>query len=235
MMRFLAFLVLKLSELSLAFPLPVDTIIVQVQQWGVVGAQRVVDQVLVNGVSLTGSSEEVDRIIQTLSADARLSTLTSVNQTSALRNHTVLRSRECILEGSQLHWTDRVFYDGKVYLSLDHTDTWTAQVPQAMALKVLWDQEPQLTRTERIRLQEGCIKLMKELRLSGESSGTPLPKFLIPVLALTAFTGLIVISLLLSKRLGLRHPGGVIGSVIHYPKDMAEMATEMKDNGYRTL
>lgn len=28
---------------------------------------------------------------------------------------------------------------------------------------------------------------------------------------------------------------GVIGSVIHYPKDMAEMATEMKDNGYRTL
>lgn len=178
--------------------LPLDTIIVQVQQWGVVGAQRVVDQVLVNGVSLTGSSEEVDRIIQTLSADARLSTLTSVNQTSALSkknlnvtlravkndklfvnsfyitssgNHTVLRSRECILEGSQLHWTDRVFYDGKVYLSLDHTDTWTAQVPQAMALKVLWDQEPQLTRTERIRLQEGCIKLMKELRLSGESSG----------------------------------------------------------------
>ena len=28
---------------------------------------------------------------------------------------------------------------------------------------------------------------------------------------------------------------GVIGSVIHYPKDMAEMATEMKDNGYHTL
>ena len=86
-------------------------------------------------------------------------------------NHTVLRSRECILEGSQLHWTDRVFYDGKVYLSLDHTNTWLAQVPQALALKVLWDQEPQLTRTERIRLQEGCIRLMKELRLSGESSG----------------------------------------------------------------
>lgn len=64
-----------------------------------------------------------------------------------------------------------MLYDGKVYLSLDHTDTWTAQVPQALALKVLWDQEPQLTGTERIRLQEGCIKLMKELRLSGESSG----------------------------------------------------------------
>ncbi|KAM8727504.1 uncharacterized protein AB9X84_001198 [Acanthopagrus schlegelii] len=235
MMHFLAFLVLMLSELSLGFPLPVDTIIVQVQQWGVVGAQRVVDQVLVNGVALTGTSQEVDGIIQTLSADARLSTLSRFNQTSTLTNHTVLRSRECILEGSQLHWTDRVFYDGKVYLILDHTDTWTAQVPQALALKVLWDQEPQLTGTERIRLQEGCIKLMTELRLSGESSGTPLPKFLIPVLALSAFTGLIVISLLLSKRLGLRHPGGVIGSVIHYPKDMTEMTPDVKDNGYRTL
>ncbi|XP_073347591.1 uncharacterized protein [Pagrus major] len=237
MMHFLAFLVLMMSELSLGFPAPVDTIIVQVQQWGVVGSQRVVDQVLLNGVSLTGTSQEADRIIQTLSADALLPTLTSANQTSAMRNHTVLRSRECILEGSQLHWTDRVFYDGTVYLSLDHTDTWTAQVPQAQALKVLWDQEPQRTRTERIRLQEGCIKLMRELRLSGEPSaaGTPLPQFLIPVLALTAFTGLIIISLLLSKRLGLRHPGGVIGSVIHYPKDMTEMAPEVKANGYRTL
>lgn len=64
--------------------LPLDTIIVQVQQWGVVGAQRVVDQVLVNGVALTGTSQEVDRIIQTLSADARLSTLSSFNQTSTL-------------------------------------------------------------------------------------------------------------------------------------------------------
>lgn len=62
-----------------------------------------------------------------------------------------------------------MFYDGKVYLTLDHTDTWTAHVPQAMALKVLWDQEVQRTRTERVRLQEGCIKLMKELRLSEES------------------------------------------------------------------
>lgn len=57
-----------------------DTIIVQVQQWGVVGAQRVVDQVLLNGVSLTDASQEVDNIVQAISADALLPTLISVNQ-----------------------------------------------------------------------------------------------------------------------------------------------------------
>lgn len=90
---------------------------------------------------------------------------------SSLGNHTVLRSRECILEGSQLHWTDRVFYDGKVYLTLDHTDTWTAHVPQALTLKVLWDQEVQNTRTGKIHLEKACIQLMKELKLSEEQSG----------------------------------------------------------------
>lgn len=236
-MLFLGILALMFCDLSLTFPGPVDTIIVQIQQWGVVGAQRVMDQVLLNGVSLTGTRQEVDSIIQTMLADAQFPTLISVNQTSVMRNHTVLRSRECILEGSQLHWTDRVFYDGKIYLTLDHTDTWTAHVPQALALKVLWDQEVQRTRMERIHLQEGCIKLMRELRLSEEQSvaGTPLPQFLIPVLALLVFTGLIIISLLLFKKQGLRHPGGVIGSVIHYPKDMSETAPEIKGRGYSTL
>lgn len=236
-MYFLAFLVLMLCELSLSFPVPVDTVIVQVQQWRVVGGQRTVDQVLLNGVSLTGTSQEIDDIIQALSAGELLPSLFSVNQTSALRNHTLLRSRECILEGSQLHWTDRVFYDGKVFLTLDHSDTWTAHAPQALALKELWDQEAQRTKMERIRLQEGCIKLMRELRLSVEkpARGTPLPQLLIPVLALLAFSGLITVSLLLSKKLGLRHPGGVIGSVIHYPKDIAQMTPEVKGSGYRTL
>ncbi|XP_044075045.1 uncharacterized protein LOC122886655 isoform X1 [Siniperca chuatsi] len=252
-MHFLGILVLMFCDLSLSFPLPVDTIIVQVQQWGVVGTQRVVDQVLLNGVALTGTSQEVDHIIKNMSADALPPALITVNQasvlskkiimycqmlcllTASLGNHTVLRSRECILEGSQLHWNDRVFYDGKVYLTLDHTDVWTAHVPQALALKVLWGQEVQRTRTDRIRLQEECIKLMRELRLSEEQSGTSFLQFMIPVLALLAFTGLIIISLLLSKHQGLRHPGGVVGSIVHYPKNMTEMAPEIKGCGYHTL
>lgn len=238
-MHLLGILVLMLCDMALSASLPVDTIIVQVQRWGVVGAHPVVNQVLLNGVALTGTSQEADSIIQTMSADALPPTLISVNQTSVITsvgNHTVIRSRECILEGSQMHWTDRVFYDGKVYLTLEHNDVWTAHVPQALALKGLWDQEVQRTRTDRIRLEEGCIKLMRELRLSEEQSvpGAPL-MFLIPVLALVAFAGLIIISLLLSENQGLRHPGGVIGSIIHYPKDMTEMDTEIKGSGYRTL
>ncbi|XP_076601512.1 uncharacterized protein LOC143329486 isoform X2 [Chaetodon auriga] len=203
-MQFFGILALMLCDLSLSLPVPVDTIIVQVQQLGVVGAQRVVDQVLLNGVSLAGISQEIDSIVQTMSADTLLPTHISVNQTTVLRNHTVLRSRECILEGSQLRWADRVFCDGKVYLTLDHNDTWTAHIPQALPLKVLWDQEAQRTRMERIRLQEGCIKLMRVLKLSEEQSvpGTPLPQFLIPVLAFMVFTGLTMISFLLSKKLG---------------------------------
>lgn len=236
-MHLAVILVLMLGHLSGAFRAPVDTIIVQVQQWGVVGAQRVVEQVLLNGVPLTGASKEVSSIIKTMSADALLPTLMSLNQSTELRNYTVLRSRECILEESQLHWTDRVLYDGKVYLTLDHNDTWTAHIPQALALKVLWDQAEQRTMTERIHLQEGCINLMRELRFSEEQSvaGNHLPQFLIPILALLAFAGLIIISLLLSKKQGMWHPGGVIGSIIHYPKDITETPQETKGCGYHTL
>ncbi|KAF3858247.1 hypothetical protein F7725_011448 [Dissostichus mawsoni] len=185
--------------------------------------------------SLKDKSQEVDSIIQTMSVDALLPTLINVNQTSILSNHTVLRSRECILEGSQLLWADRVFYDGKVYLTLDHTDTWTAHVPEALAFKVLWEKEEQRTKIESTRLQEECVKLMKELMLSQEQSGIPLPQVLVPILAVLVFTGLIMITILLSKKQGLRHPGGVVGSIIHYPKDIGETAPEIKGNGYRTL
>ncbi|XP_031711046.1 uncharacterized protein LOC116387799 [Anarrhichthys ocellatus] len=236
-MHLLGILVLMFCDLSLSVPVPVDTIIVQVQQRGVVGAQQVVEQVLLNGFSLTGKSQEVDSIIQMMSADALLPTLIAFNQTSVMRNHTVLRSRECILEGSQLHWADRVFYDGKVYLNLDNTDTWTAHVPEALAFKAMWDQEEQRTKTEGTHLQERCIKLMRELMLSEEQSvpGFSLPRLLMAILTLVAFAGFVTISLLLTKKQGLRHPGGVIGSIIHYPKDMTETAADIKGGGYSTL
>ncbi|XP_056247846.1 uncharacterized protein LOC130179110 [Seriola aureovittata] len=234
-MHRLGILVLMLFHLSQAFPVPLDTVLVQVQQWVVVGAQRIEEQVLLNGVSLTGTSQEFNSIIKTISTDGLPLTLISVNQSSVLRNHTIRRSRECILEGSKLHWADRVFYDGKPYLTLDHNDTWTTQVPQAFAFKVLWDQEVQYARTG--RLQEECIKLMRELKLSEEQPvpRIPLPQILIPILAVLAFTGLIIISLLLSKNQGLRHPGGVLGSIIHYPKEMTEVGSEIKGDGYSTL
>ncbi|TNN40606.1 hypothetical protein EYF80_049222 [Liparis tanakae] len=228
-MHLLCMLLLMACDFSLGSPVPVDTVIVQVQQRRVVGAQQVVEQVLLNGVSLTGKSQEVDGIIQTMSADPFLPTLVSFNQTSVMRNHTVLRSRECILEGSQLHWADRVFYDGKVYLTLDHTGTWTAHGPEALAFKAAWDREEPSTQTERTHLREGCINLMRELMLSEEPSGMSVPQFAIPILGLLVLIGLIMISLRLAKK------HGVIGSIVHYPKDMSETPADVKGSGYRSL
>lgn len=174
-----------------------DTVVVQVQQWGVVGTQQVVDQVILNGVVLT-DTKEVDIIIRTISTDTHLLALTGANQTVTpgknnsiffmlwvyfrvvsqlvstsshfLANHIVLRERECILEGSRVQWTDRVFCDGTIFLSLDRTDNWRPHVPQALGFKVLLEQTEQQA-TNSIRLEEGCARLMRELKLSEEHSG----------------------------------------------------------------
>ncbi|MEQ2179134.1 hypothetical protein GOODEAATRI_021498 [Goodea atripinnis] len=72
--------------------------------------------------------------------------------------------------GSRLHWADRMFCDGKVFLTLEHNNTWTAHVPEAAVLKKQWDQETEHSKRERSRLQRGCILLTKELKLSEEQS-----------------------------------------------------------------
>ncbi|KAK7945634.1 hypothetical protein WMY93_001362 [Mugilogobius chulae] len=88
-----------------------------------------------------------------------------------------------------LHWTDRVFYDGKVHLSLESSDTWIAHVPQAQVLKAKWDQDAERTKMERVRLQKGCDQLMKELKFTQDQvPHIPLPQLLIPVWPVLAFT-----------------------------------------------
>ncbi|XP_007559515.1 uncharacterized protein LOC103143056 [Poecilia formosa] len=235
-MRFFTFVFIFFKHLSSALPLHVDAIIVQIQQSGVVGAQHVAEQVLLNGISLSSPSWEVQSIIKIMSASDLLPDGICNNHTSVLRNHTVLRSRECIIEGSRLHWSDRVFCDGKVFLTLEYNNTWTAHVPKAKAIKNLWNQEVEHLKIERRRLQEGCIQLMKELKLSEEESvhGIALPRFLIPILAVTAFLMLLIVTILISRGPGLNHPGGVIGSIIHYPKDITHTADE-KECGYSAL
>lgn len=222
---------LSFCHLAQCLSSPIDTVIIQVQ----ISAQPLMQKVFLNGVAFRGLNQEINYIIQDI-ADAALPLFSSGNETEDQRNHTVLRSRECILEGSQLHWTDRLIYDGKVHLSLDSSGTWTAHVPQAQVLKAQWEQEAERTK-EKMHLQEGCIELMRELKLSQEQqvSDIPLPQLLIPILTFLAFTGLIIISLFLSKTMGLRHPGGVIGSVIHYPKDTAEEMMTIKGFGYHTI
>lgn len=69
---------------SPVIPLSLDTVVVQVQRWGVVGSHRVDDQVLLNGFSLPDTSQEVDVILRTISTDAHLPNLTGLNQTLTL-------------------------------------------------------------------------------------------------------------------------------------------------------
>lgn len=69
---------------SPVIPVPLDTVVVQVQQWEVVGTNRVVDRVLLNGLSLPDTSQEVDVILRTISADAHLPNLTGLNQAVTL-------------------------------------------------------------------------------------------------------------------------------------------------------
>lgn len=237
-MRRLAVLVFTFClELSVGVPSPGDTTIVQIQKWTVVGSARSVDQVLLNGVSLTGASPELSVLIKSISVDALPRAFINDDNTSLLRNHTVLHSRECILEGSQLHFAERVFYDGEVYLTLDHSDVWAAHGPQALALKEVWDQEVQLVAAKREVFEEVCSKLMKELKLSEAqgASGFHWPQIIIPILTLLIFAGLICISLFFFKNHGPRHPGGVIGSIIHYPKDISQDDPEKKGYSYQTL
>ncbi|XP_077381944.1 uncharacterized protein LOC144021735 [Festucalex cinctus] len=237
-MHFGSILVLGLlARLSLALPVPVDAAVVQLQQWVASGARPISERVLLNGVPYTGTTQGVDDIIRRMSGDSIPLRLLA-NQTSASSNHTILRSRNCVLEGSELHWTDQVFYDESLYLSLDHRGVWVAHTPQAAVLKASWVQALESSAREGIRLQDACINLMEKLKLSEDRSvpGIPMPYFLIPILGLLAFAGLIALSLFLSKQQqGLRHPGGVIGSIIHYPKDMADFHPEKKANGYQIL
>nr|XP_057924509.1 uncharacterized protein LOC131126227 isoform X2 [Doryrhamphus excisus]XP_057924510.1 uncharacterized protein LOC131126227 isoform X2 [Doryrhamphus excisus] len=212
---------------------PVDMAIVQVQQWVVVGARPITERVLLNGDCLP-RTEEFNSVLQSMSADSLPLILVSVSRTSLLQNQTVLRSRDCIMEGSDLQWTDCIFVDGIVYLSLDHNGNWTAHTPQAVALKAMWERAGRTSVVERLQLQDKCMNLMRKLKLSEERSEIPFLQLLIPILALLLFTGLAGISLIIANK-SLRHNGGVIGSIIHYPKDMAKLNPGTKRHGYYTL
>lgn len=75
---------------SLSWYLP-DTVIVQMQTWGVVGAQQLEGHVLLNGVSLPPTNQEVDGIIKSMSVDEHLPNVIGVNLTLVpSMNHCVL-------------------------------------------------------------------------------------------------------------------------------------------------
>ncbi|XP_061776371.1 uncharacterized protein LOC133568455 [Nerophis ophidion] len=230
-MYFECLILLMLAQTLLVRPVPVDRINVQIQQPVVLGHRPVTGRVLLNGVPIPATNQKLSSILQRMSADLLTLRLLSDNQAALLRNHSYLWSRDCTLEGSELQRTDRFFYDGVVYLSLNHNGTWTAHTLQAGALKALWE------RVVRRSMEDECMILMSELKLSEERTEPeiPFPQFLISILALLAFTGLAGISFLLATKQGLTPPGGVLGSIVHYPKNMAELNSTIKPNSYHTF
>lgn len=223
-------------NLCWALPKVVDMVI-QFQHARVLDGVETV-HVLVNGDHLSNPGGDVSGILSALWSEDGSSLLNAVvtmqkeitvNQ-STPKNHTIQRIRECRMHGAQVHLTDQILYDGRVYLTLDGTtDTWTSEVAEAVVLKRLWAQNPERTRPQRMQLQERCITLMKQLtRSEPKTGGLSMMTVLSPALALMFFAVLTMASFLISKKQG--HPGaGVIGSIVHYPHNVNVPPQEGKD------
>ncbi|CAB1317626.1 unnamed protein product [Coregonus sp. 'balchen'] len=221
---------------KLCLGLQMDTVI-QFQRSGVVGEVEAVEQVLINRAPLSSCGKDIIAILRAVllgnyseSFQHAFEIEENVNNTMT-KNHTYqyLRVRECKLDGFRVvHLTDRLLVDGNYFLTLDrNTDTWTAEVPQALALKQLWDQDTERTRLERIQLHESCAKLMKELTHSEPTTtgGMSMLAALASLLAGLVFVALVTASFLIFKQQDPKvsgHPGGVLGSIVHYPENILE-------------
>ncbi|XP_041697825.1 uncharacterized protein LOC121535137 isoform X1 [Coregonus clupeaformis] len=236
---------------KLNWGLPTDTVI-QFQRSGVVGEVETVEQVLVNGAPLSSYGKDVSGIIRDVLLDNYSESFQQAfeieeNVTNTMtKNHTYhyLRVRECKLDGFRVvRLTDQLLVNGNDFLTLDRsTDTWTAEVPQALALKQLWDWDTERMRRERIQLHESCTELMKELTYSEPTTtgaGMSMLTVLAPLLACLAFIALVIASFLISKRQdpnGSGHPGGVLGSIVHYPQNATEtLQASQSGKGYQVL
>ncbi|XP_024247563.1 uncharacterized protein LOC112227020 isoform X2 [Oncorhynchus tshawytscha] len=220
--------------------------VIQFQRSGVVGE---VEQVLINGAALSSCEKDVNGILRAVllgnyseSFQQAFEIEENVNNTMT-KNHTYqyLRVHESKLDGFRVvHLTDRLLVDGNDFLTLDrNTDTWTAEVPQALALKHLWDQDTERTRLERIQLHESCAKRMKELTHSEPittGGGMSMLAALASLLAGLAFVAMVTTSFLIFKQQDPNisgHPGGVLGSIVHYPQNVTE--TPCPGKGYQVL
>ncbi|KAG7457014.1 hypothetical protein MATL_G00241870 [Megalops atlanticus] len=217
--------------------LPRETII-QYRHSGVVGkTDTTVEMVAINGVPVPWNER-----ISILSINTEYETpfdiilqmiVKSYNHTTA-SNHTYQRLRECWVEGNgMLRVSERIQYDGKNYLSLESTrDTWTAAVPQALQLKEQLDRDPARTGKQRMHLQNRCTELLKEITRSQTFSTEAFVNYVLPILAIVAFVGMILFSFFMFKK-GPGHPTGVLGSIVHYPPKLSGVARD--GQGYCAL
>nr|XP_046178443.1 uncharacterized protein LOC124010124 isoform X2 [Oncorhynchus gorbuscha] len=179
---------------NLSWGLPIDTVIL-FQRSGVVGEMETVEQVLVNGAPPSSGGKYVSGILR------------------------------AVLMGNYESFQQAFEIEENVTNTM--TNTWTAEVPQALSLKQLWDWDTEFTRREKMQLHEICTELMKELRQSEPTTnrGTSLLTVLAPLFACLTFVVMVIASFLLSKQQDprvSRHPGGVLGSIVHYYQNVTE-------------
>ncbi|XP_010881876.1 uncharacterized protein LOC105018268 isoform X2 [Esox lucius] len=225
--------------------LQIDTVI-QFLRSGVFGKVETVEQVLVNGAPLSSCGKDVSSILNAvllINYNESFQTIEESGNNTMKISHTYMRVRECKLDSfGVLLLTDRLLVDGNNFLTLDRaTDTWTAEGPQALPLKHLWDRESTRTRREIMQLHESCTKLLEEITCSepGATGGMDIPTALAPLLAGLGFVILVIASFLISKKQDPTisgHPGGVIGSIIHYPHNISELShSPNPGRGYQVL
>lgn len=211
-MFFVAFAFL-LVDLSLA--LPKDTVI-QFERRVLVNG-TVVERILVSYAHLKEQFDNKQPVVRPIQ-DELLKIMVENNYHTASYG-TYTRLRECKMRGYQvLQLYDRFQLNGRDCLSLDpETDTWTVLMPEAQDLKQLWTLEAEHTSLEKTDLKEECKDFIKQMDDTQNQEGhVGVLRVMAPVLATFLFIGFVFISLLISKRHS-QQPGGVLGSLIHYP------------------
>lgn len=208
-----------LVTLDLCWALPTD-IIIQFER-SVLLNGTVLERILVSEAKLKGQfdNQPVVRPIQ----DEILKMMVENDHESASYG-TYIRLRECKLRGYQvLQLSDRFQLNGKDYLTLDSdSDSWTVLMPEAQDLKQSWTLKAEQASLEKFNLKEECEEFMKEMDDTQNQEGIGVLRVMAPVLATVLFISFVFMSILIFKRHG-HQPGGILGSVIHYPAHHLEV------------
>ncbi|XP_028833511.1 uncharacterized protein LOC114788783 isoform X1 [Denticeps clupeoides] len=144
----------------------------------------------------------------------------SFNHTDLMNNYTFQHSWKCNLYGSQVQFVSEQFmYDGKVCLYWDEASgLWTAMGLHATALYRELESNKQ---TMQKKPKEACTELMNTLHGTNKDQVSVSSV----ILAVLSFCGIAFCSFYMYNRECVAHPGGVLGSIVHYPVPLQERST----------
>lgn len=211
---------------DLSWALPTD-IIIQFER-SVLLNGTVVERILVSDARLKGQFDK-QPVVRPIQDEVLQMMVENYHATASYG--TYIRLRECKLRGYRvLQLSDRFQLNGKDYLTLDSDrDSWTALMPEAHDLKKSWTLKAEHASLEKTHLKEECEEFVKQINDAQNQEGLGVLRVMAPVLATFLFTVFVFMSLLIFKRHG-HHPGGVLGSIIHYPAHHLEAPLNNKQS-----